>query len=1008
MLDSPALKWTLLGIVVLACLGVATFLFWPRPDTAPEEETVPDPSPAAQEPLAAEDGKVAQQEPPQEIEQGQLTEVAEPIHFRELPEQLDFNIEHARCAAFAPTGDRLATGHGHRTTRGEVRVWDIATGEQKTSFPEPRGVFAVAFSPEGGRLVSVNYQSEVTVRDTTAGTVLYRLRGHAARIRTVAFSPDGTRMATGSYDRMAQIWDVRTGRRVARFKADEKGVRLVAFSSDGKRLLSANDEGRFRWWDITLAQPTKTVEYEKGAQIRSIALSPDGRLFAGRFADSGDVLKFWDPGTGADRGTLSGEGSASTFTWCIALSPDGETLATLGETGDILLWDTKTTKMIAQLSVAPEGGAVTFDMAFSSTGREIAATNSDGTITVWSVAKRTVQQTLGESPREQVAQTSVLAVTTSPDGKWVASGHASGMVRIRDSDTGEAHSALPSHSAAVVSLVFGPDGSKLATAGEDATIKLWDVVSGELEVTLEGHTQTLYAIDFSPDGATLVSGGGDASVRLWDVAGGRERGKLDGHIGPVRAVAFSDDGRLVASGSEDQTVRVWDASGKTPHATLTGHSAAVRAVAFAPDGKTLASAAGNTIKLWNVDAGQERASLQMQTKSLSLRETLGRLIGTHPATADQNQGVRSLVFSPRGRTLAACGSSSIVALWDPASGQARVKLNGHGPTVNALAFSPDGWGLIGGSDTGSVLKWRATASKLATVAAHEKSARFVGFSPDGKTMITGGLDQVAKTWEIETKERIQTLSGHPGAVTCGAISPDGQVLATGGYATAITLWDTKTGKGTGTLRGHADRLAALAFSPDGRKLASGSWDQTARIWDVATKKSLTTLPKQLLPVVSLDFSPDGSLLATGTGSWREWQTPGEVTLWRVDSSQKTASLDGHLGSVNCVRFSADGAVLAVGSADSTVILWDVAARSRQKLLQHFSGVQHIRFLPESNLLMTVEHPRSVVLWDWTKGKLLSRFRAHAKPVFSLDCSPDGMLFATASDDGTVNLWSAFR
>ncbi len=78
---------------------------------------------------------------------------------------------------------------------------------------------------------------------------------------------------------------------------------------------------------------------------------------------------------------------------------------------------------------------------------------------------------------------------------------------------------------------------------------------------------------------------------------------------------------------------------------------------------------------------------------------------------------------------------------------------------------------------------------------------------------------------IETGKAIFTLKGHNASVSSVAFSPDGRNLATGSMDNTAKIWDVETGKDILTLRGHYS-VCSLAFSPDGKNLATGSADKT--------------------------------------------------------------------------------------------------------------------------------------------------------------------------------------
>ncbi|TMQ32183.1 MAG: hypothetical protein E6K70_19945, partial [Planctomycetota bacterium] len=225
----------------------------------------------------------------------------------------------------------------------------------------------------------------------------------------------------------------------------------------------------------------------------------------------------------------------------------------------------------------------------------------------------------------------------------------------------------------------------------------------------------------------------------------------------------------------------------------------------------------------------------------------------------------------------------------------------HKGQVNAVAFSPDGKTMASGGLDRALKLWDVATGQERAVLSQGGIAN-LAFSPDGKTLAASSWshwDKTLKLWDVATGGEQPTLPQIPGegdGVGPLAFSPDGQTLAGGTKKAGVILWDIKARKGQRSFEAHSPSICSLAFSPDGKTLATVDWGDTpVKVWDLGSEP-----PRILFQVSgawSVAFSPDGKTLATGAKLWRTG-----AKLWDAASGKERVTLQGHKGDVTSVAF----------------------------------------------------------------------------------------------------------
>jgi RNA polymerase sigma factor (sigma-70 family) len=568
-----------------------------------------------------------------------------------------------REIVFSPEGKTLATAT--EESDPAVRIWDVATGQVRKTlvFDKPltyRGR-PMSFAPDGRRLavgtsasVGPKKTAEIIgIWDVDSGSRPLVIRDvHGDTLTSLAFAPDGKTLLSGGSDSRPnrderrpgeklelspkiRVWDASTGRSMREFDmAHLEGHCAFTVSRDGRTLTSLHPD-RLIVWDLAASKAIRTIpieRYDPGVGIGGcLAMSPDVRILAAARGDN--AVHLWDLETG--RLLVEQPGAHQGEITSVAIAPDGRLIATGDLNGLILLSDATRGKYASRVDLGGRG--FVRSVQFAPDGRTLAgaamyfdreAFGFRGIVRLWELPGGTVR-------REFQLDADPVQLAYSPDGRRLAIATAGVPdpprgafggdegIQVFEIANGRKCIGLRDRRGPVYAMAFSPDGKTLASVEADMIFRFWDLATGRTtrEIPIEGHREGaktsrpgdrthLRAADLTPDLSLAVTAGAfDDQFLVWDLGTGRVRRTFQIETYYDAKVALSPNGRflaaavspLVAKGGammsapgRDTTIRIWEIATKREVLRLEPKSGAVRSLAFSPDGKTLVSGMADT------------------------------------------------------------------------------------------------------------------------------------------------------------------------------------------------------------------------------------------------------------------------------------------------------------------------------------------------------------------------------------------------------------------------------
>lgn len=306
---------------------------------------------------------------------------------------------------------------------------------------------------------------------------------------------------------------------------------------------------------------------------------------------------------------------------------------------------------------------------------------------------------------------------------------------------------------------------------------------------------------------------------------------------------------------------------------------------------------------------------------------------------------------------------------------------------------------------------------LHTFTTQREDVTHLVFSPDGKTLASGGENCRLQFWDLKTGKQKRGLSRQIDSLYNIHYSPDGKLIATGtSQFVGVQLWDAQTGQLLRTLKepypaSKGQHVFSFEFAPDGRSLFACSYPTVIQQWDIKSGKMLRAF-KGVGKQYDFAISPNGKTLVsasplhTGDDNHID-KTIGHV--WDIKSGKVVRSVPG-IGWP--ITFSPNGSQLFTrlvdNGNDSKWGQWSLPSgklvrRSPQRLTAN-GGATPLAISPNGRLMATGHQNKTVLIADARTHKLLQLLPAGNAMILAVAFSPDGSILATSDWNSRIRLW----
>jgi WD40 repeat protein len=668
-------------------------------------------------------------------------------------------LEHTnkvRRVLFSPDGERLLSvageltqqlGSGDSAGTGEVRLWDLRSGNLIADVPHPDYVAAAEFGKEGKSFVTGCFDGLVRVCDARTGKIGKILR-HPDQVLALSLSADGDLVASCCRTRL-RLWELSSGRCL--FTNVVGAARDIAISPDRRTYSAIMGPTGAAVYRVEDGFPIMTIPDPYVREGGALSYSAEGRrLLLGTWDQHFNV---YDVVTGTKLTTISYAAKVANLgvPFGASFSPDGRNVVTWGGEGQARIWSSRNGRQ--SYPALHHHGPITM-ATFSPESRCLVTGGADGYVKIWDLASDASLEF--QHPHYK----GIGEAKWSPDGKRILLGGGDALGGVWDLATGKPVGEKISHDpAGFTGASWSRDGRRLVTADASGSLLVWNGDSiMPLTPPIQILTNKWIVAQISPDGERIAVGGDLTEARILEASSGKQLFAVaHGQTGPGLRAGFTSKGRWLFTLGVDGVVRLWNPTTGASVLKAMRHKGPVTGVCSSSDESRLATASEDgTVVVWEIPIG--RATL--------------------PPLRHRDK-VSSVVFSPDNRRLLTASEDGTVCVWDAESGRKQLTINLGGAAWHAI-FNRNGKYIATASARGARLwdgltgeplsPWLTRAEALAVRASDIQFAPGDDRLANWGWLTAGGSGMPAGVWNLQPDSRqLELLQAH--ALVLGGEAP---------------------------------------------------------------------------------------------------------------------------------------------------------------------------------------------------------------------------------------------